>query len=611
MHRAFAAFAACGLSAAVVAAPAPQNVQAASLPGPDTRAQMGVKVDPWVLETAARGKTEFLVFLRDQADLTGADALPGRAEKGRHVYRALRAAADRSQAPVIAQIEALGLTYRPFWIANMIWVRGDSAAVQALALRADVSHIYANPGVRMVTPSPEGDTAARPGGTAGIEPGVSKVHAPDLWALGFTGQGVVVGGQDTGYDWNHAAIKNKYRGWNGATANHNYNWHDAIHSGGGVCGANSTQPCDDVNHGTHTMGTMVGDDGGTNQIGVAPGAKWIGCRNMNQGVGTPATYTECYQWFLAPTDLNDQNPDPSKSPDVINNSWGCPPSEGCIDPNVLLAVVDSVRAAGIVTVHSAGNSGSGCSSVSDPAAIYDSSFSVGATDINDNIASFSSRGPVTVDGSNRLKPDISAPGVNVRSSIPGGGYTSFSGTSMAGPHTVGVVALLMSASPALNGNPNGIESLLTGSAVPRTTTQTCGGVPGSSIPNNTYGYGRVDALNAYNALSPATMHIGDLDGRTQNNATKWAGEVTALVLNSSSQPVSGALVTFSVNGQSTRTCTTGATGTCFARVTTPDSILVQTWTVTGVTKSGTSYNPGANTDPDPDSNGTVIAVNQP
>ena len=192
---------------------------------------------------------------------------------------------------------------------------------------------------------------------SGIEWNIQKVHAPEVWAHGFTGQGAVIGGQDTGYQWNHPALVNHYRGNSGIIVNHNYNWHDAIHSGGGSCGFNLPVPCDDYGHGTHTMGTMVGDDGLGNQIGMAPGARWIGCRNMNVGVGTPATYSECYQWFIAPTDLNNLNPRPDLAPDVINNSWGCPPSEGCTDPNVLLTVVNSVRAAGILTAHSAGNSG--------------------------------------------------------------------------------------------------------------------------------------------------------------------------------------------------------------------------------------------------------------
>jgi len=306
-----------------------------------------------------------------------------------------------------------------------------------------------------------------------------------------TGQGVVVAGQDTGYQWNHPALKNHYRGWNGVSANHNYNWHDSIHSGGGVCGPDSPQPCDDTNHGTHTMGTMVGDDGGSNQIGMAPGAKWMGCRNMDQGVGTPATYSECFEWFIAPTDLNDQNPDPSKSPDVINNSWSCPTSEGCTNPNILRNVVENTRAAGIVVVQSAGNSGSGCSTVNTPAAIYDAAFSVGAVNASNNIVSFSSRGPVTFDNSQRLKPDASAPGENIRSSVPGNGYAFFSGTSMAGPHVAGLVALAISAQSCFAGDVDAIEQYVRTHATPRTTTQTCGGIPGSGIPNNTYGYGAI------------------------------------------------------------------------------------------------------------------------
>jgi subtilisin family serine protease len=135
---------------------------------------------------------------------------------------------------------------------------------------------------------------------------------------------------------------------------------------------------------------------------------------------------------------------------VINNSWSCTAGEGCTDPTVLLTVVNNVRAAGIVTVNSAGNGGSACSSINTPAAIYDASFTVGATDSNDVIAAMSSRGPVTVDGSNRRKPDASAPGVNIRSSVRGGGYQSgWSGTSMAAPHVAGLVALLISADPSL------------------------------------------------------------------------------------------------------------------------------------------------------------------
>jgi len=459
------------------------------------------KVDPWVLANALRGDTEFLVVLREQADLTAAAELATKADRGAWVFRRLSDAARSSQPPVLAALEALGAKHRSFWVANMIQVEGGLATVAAMANRSDVARVSANPRVAFSEPLP-GD-AGRVASPTTIEWNVQQIRAPQVWAAGFTGQGIVVGGQDTGYQWNHPALINKYRGWNGVSADHNYNWHDAIHSGGGFCGADSPAPCDDNVHGTHTMGTMVGDDGAGNQIGIAPGAKWIGCRNMDQGNGTPATYSECFQWFIAPTDSNGQNPDPSRSPHVINNSWGCPPSEGCTDPNVLKTVVENTRAAGIVVVVSAGNSGSGCSSVVDPPAIYAASFSVGATDNTDTIASFSSRGPVTVDGSGRSKPDLSGPGVLVRSSNRNSGYSVFSGTSMAGPHVAGTVGLVLSAAPNLIGQVSQIESLLQSTAAPRITSQSCGGISGSQIPNNTYGWGRVDALSAYQAVTSA------------------------------------------------------------------------------------------------------------
>jgi serine protease AprX len=477
----------------ILAALLPVLALAAAVRAADVRS----KVDPWVLQTAARGETEFLVMLQAQADLSGVRALAGKNARSAFVMDSLRATAEATQRPLLDLLESRNAPHRAFWVANMIWVRGDAWLVEDLAARDDVSHIYANPRVRLEEPAPP--SANTPASPDAIEWGVNDVRAPQVWALGYKGQGIVVGGQDTGYQWDHPALKNHYRGWSGSSADHNYNWHDSIHSGGGVCGPDSPFPCDDTDHGTHTMGTMVGDDGGSNKIGVAPGAKWIGCRNMDQGAGTPATYSECFEWFIAPTDLANANPDPSKSPHVINDSWGCPPSEGCTDPTILQTVVENTRAAGIEVVVSAGNAGSSCSSVNDPPAIYDASFSVGATDINEDIAGFSSRGPVTIDGSGRMKPDISAPGVNVRSSVPGGGYASFSGTSMAGPHVVGVVALLLSGSPDLIGDPDSIENSLTATAAPRTINETCGDVPGDQVPNNTFGWGRVDALSAFSA----------------------------------------------------------------------------------------------------------------
>ena len=587
------------------------------------------KVDPWVLDTAVvETETEFLIFLTEQADLGRAAMLNGKLQKGAHVYDRLTATAQETQAPVIAALEGMGVSYRSYWAVNAIWVRGDASVIRALAQRSDVAHLYANPRVRAERPMVDEEALNRAiAAVASIEWNISKIQAPDVWAEGYTGQGVVIGGQDTGYDWDHPGLINQYRGWNGSSADHNYNWHDSVHVSGSSCGADSPEPCDDQGHGTHTMGTMVGNDmdpgdpswpdGAENAVGVAPGARWIGCRNMNAGDGTPARYIECYQWFIAPTDLNNQNADPSKAPHVINNSWSCPPSEGCTDPNVMLTVVENIRAAGIVTVHSAANDGPSCSTVSDPAAIYDDSYTVGATTSTDAIASYSSRGPVTVDGSNRLKPDISAPGSNIRSTTRGGNYEGgWNGTSMAGPHVAGMVALLISAQPSLASDVDQIESIINLSAVPRTTTQGCGGDGPADVPNNVYGYGRIDAWAAYESLSagptptpgptatptptpePGVMHVGDIAMSIQKSGPNYNGVAVVTILDASDAPVAGATVhgTFSGSTSGSVSGVTDANG----QVTLTSSGLKDrdaNWTlcVDDVTKDGGwTYDAGAN-----------------
>ncbi|MFN7942177.1 MAG: S8 family serine peptidase [Thermoanaerobaculia bacterium] len=477
------------------------------------------------LAKAPAAKTEFLVVLADQADLSAARRIEGKRAKGDFVFRTLTAKAEATQAPIRALLAARGVESQSFWVANFLWVKGDAALADTLAERADVARLEPNPRVRMTPPLLESGPGAPPARTpAAIEWNITKVNADDLWTLGFTGQGAVVGGQDTGYQWDHPAIKGKYRGWNGSTADHNYNWHDSIHTApGNPCGANVTAPCDDHGHGTHTMGTMVGDDGAGNQVGMAPGAKWIGCRNMDEGNGTPATYSECFQWFIAPTDLAGANPDPTKSPDVINNSWGCPASEGC-SALTLQTVVENTRAAGIFVAVSAGNSGSSCSTVEDPAAIYDASFSVASTTSSDDISSFSSRGPVTADGSNRRKPDIAAPGSSVRSSYPTNTYATLSGTSMAGPHVAGLVALLVSVRPTLAGEVDALEEILRESAAHVTCSfggcQTCGAIAVTSWPNNTFGFGRIDALAAKNWIDAGNIFK---DGFETGIVDGWSG----------------------------------------------------------------------------------------
>jgi len=288
------------------------------------------------------------------------------------------------------------------------------------------------------------------------------------------------------------------------TADHDYNWHDSIHdSSGNPCGNDSPFPCDDTGHGTHTIGIAIGDDGAGNQIGMAPGAQCIGCRNMDAGVGTPARYIECMEFFLAPYPVGGDpgQGDPTKAPDLTTNSWVCPPDEGC-SPNTLRSAVEGQRAAGIEMVAGAGNNGSDCSTLRYPPAIYDASYTVGALNTgHDLIASFSSRGPVTIDGSNRLKPDITAPGTNNRSSYntSDNSYAILSGTSMATPHIAGSVALLWSARPELRPDLDATEGTLNNAAVHITSSE-CG----LGTPNNVYGWGRVDVFAAVNTSGTPT-----------------------------------------------------------------------------------------------------------
>jgi subtilisin family serine protease len=499
------------------------------------------KISAWAWdETAGDARTELLVVLAEQADLRLARDMDSKQARGRWVYQVLWEQAQRSQAPLRRWLDARGVAYHSYYIVNLIHVlEADRALLEALAARQEVARITANPRVwnPELPPSPVGQEERS---STSIEWNVLRVNADDVWAMGYTGRGVVVGGQDTGYDWDHPALVGAYRGWDGADASHDYNWHDAIHDDdphtatGNPCGFDSPEPCDDNSHGTHTMGIVLGDDGGSTQIGVAPGAQWIGCRNMEQGWGTPATYLECFEFFLAPYPVGGgpEQGNPDLAPDVTNNSWSCPASEGC-DWATLQAAVETQRAAGILTVVSAGNDGSlGCSSIGVPPALYDAAYTVGSTDADDDLSSFSSRGPVTVDESGRLKPDIVAPGRGIRSSLPGGSYGTKQGTSMAAPHVAGAAALLWSAVPQLSYDLNATESYLNSSADPISSTL----CSSNGVPNNLYGWGLLDI---HAAVQAAQADLGHLTGQVTASADSIeAGE-----------PISGSLI--QVSGGST------------------------------------------------------------
>lgn len=483
-------------------------------------------VSPAVLYAVERQQPiDILVSFRETADLSGARHLSSKTSKGRYVYERLVQTADQTQARARAILREANADVNSFYLVNALAV--DDAPpqlVQRLAELTEVNAISADPWVQMSPPIQEPPPVQR----SGVEWGVERIQAPQVWSMGYNGQGITIGGADTGYDWLHPAILPHYRGYDNfsGSANHHYNWHDAIHELNPLngdttnnplnnpCGLNAPAPCDDHNHGTHTAGTMTGDDGQGNQIGVAPGAQWIGCRNMERGWGRPSSYLECFQWFLAPTDLNNEHADPAKAPHVINNSWYCADIEGCTDLTVnelLRQAVVALKSAGIVVIVSNGNAGPECGTTYGPPAYFEESFSIGATRFSDTIAGFSSLGPVLIDNSLRVKPNVTAPGQGVRSCIRNGGYANFSGTSMAGPHVAGLVALILSAQPQLAGRVEDIESIIEQTAIPTDGLTDCSDNGGLSYPNNTYGFGRVDALAAVNQALSWSPTIGTTD----------------------------------------------------------------------------------------------------
>lgn len=451
-----------------------------------------------------------MILLREQADLSMARQLRGKSAKGQWVYEQLKRTADRTQEPVKNWLASNRVDFRSFWIVNMISADLSREQVVSVDSRPDVLAVYP---VMPVVQEPIREERTLEARTPSAIPyGIALVRAQEVWDQGVTGKGVTIGGQDTGVKWDTRAIAEQYRGNLGDTVIHDYAWYDAIHEidtvnnndsivlpSNNPCGLESVVPCDDNGHGTLTLGTALGwDKEMDEQIGMAPDAEWMACRCMERGYGTPVTYMECFQFFLAPTDVLGNNPRPDLAPDVINNSWACPPMEGCHPGNfdVMEMVVGNLRDAGIVVVASAGNTGPDCGSVSTPAAMYQQAFAVGAVAENDSIWRGSSRGPVLVDSSGRVKPDITAPGVRVRTVVPGDRFIEATGTSLAGPHVAGLVALILEARPDLRGEVDLIEEIMRTTAVRKYTLQNCAGDTPETYPNNSYGYGRIDAFEA-------------------------------------------------------------------------------------------------------------------
>ncbi len=429
------------------------------------------------------------VILKNQADVSSAKNIADYNARRAFVYNTLTAHANQTQSDLRATLDQFGISYTPYYLVNGIEVNADLPMQWWLAARGDVDRVLPSPRLR---PLPAPVAISRGGITTppnSPEWNLKLIGADRVWQeLGVRGAGVIVGQSDSGADGTHPELAAQYRGRDG---NNDFNWFDPWN--------HTTSPTDIGGHGTHTLGSILGKN-----VGVAPDAEWIGCVNLARNLANPPLYLDCMQFNFAPFPQGSallpngalRDGDPKRGAMVLNNSWGCPDVEGC-DPNALLAAVRALRDAGVFVVASAGNDGPNCSTINAPLSLYEDVFSVAAIDQFKQLADFSSRGPVTSDNSGRVKPDIAAPGVGVFSSLPGGTYGNNSGTSMAGPHIVGVVALLWSANPKLIGNIDATEQLMRETAQHADISNekiVCGDP--NATPNDLAGYGIVDAYAA-------------------------------------------------------------------------------------------------------------------
>jgi subtilisin family serine protease len=442
------------------------------------------------------------------------------AERHELVVGALQRTAEESQADLIAELESLRADgkvegFTPYWLVNGIVVRAPLAVLRDLATRPDVEQVEANLQVELIEPiQPEQQKPFEDGLREArvATPGVQAVRAPDVWnLLGIDGSGVIVGILDTGVQATHPALSSRYRGNNGAP--HSHSWFDAA-------GFGDSTPIDRHYHGTHVMGTVCGGAPGE-EIGVAPGAQWIASNVINMSTGTAFDNAVIASLqFMADPDGNPGTID--DVPAVVQNSWGVNENfSGYFDcDSRWWAAIDNCEAAGVVLTWSAGNEGPGGTSLRSPAdraASPYNAFSVGST-LNYspyNISSFSSRGPSGCGGAHATKPEVVAPGSDIWSADPGGGYRFLSGTSMAGPHVAGVVALMRAANP--NVDVNTIKQVLMDTAIDL----------GTVGEDNTYGWGFVDA---YEAVQAVMTGYGTLTGTVTDSGASPLGGVSVSVV---------------------------------------------------------------------------------
>jgi subtilisin family serine protease len=472
------------------------------------------------------GPADFIIRFTEQADLSPAFSMDWET-RGDFVYHSLLETAESSQVQAKSILDAQGMAYQTFIAGNDLYVFAESQTVNnkltssqelilldQIAVLPEVEFIratrtyYIDPDV--VSPPMDsinwaGDLLADhllttvAGPTAMMDWGITDSKADQFWAqFGVKGIGIVVASIDTGVQWNHPALVNQFAC--PGNPSDPACWDDPSN----ICGGSA---CDNYGHGTHTMGTMVaGDNPYLPYIaGMAPDATWIACKGCESNSCSEFALDACADWILAP------GGDPANRPNIVNNSWG-----GGSGDVWYLANVNAWRAAGIFPAFSAGNSGPECGTANTPGD-YQETFSSAAHAINREIANFSSRGPSTFGHDPYTKPNISAPGVSICSTVPTDSWScGYSGTSMASPHTAGAVALLWSCNPSLVGQIDTTFQLLQNNTDPAPVGN-CG-APLDGQGNFTYGYGYLDVLQAGFMTCGATDygtvegHVNDLNG---------------------------------------------------------------------------------------------------